>query len=439
MPERANSNYHSEEVHEILGTPPGWIVRRGITVILMVILIILGGTWFYKYPDIIPARIVILSENPPVQIVARETGKIDKLFVENNQTVSAGETLAVIENTANYSDACSLLHMLNKISDIFYEPEKFKDTELREDYVLGQYHSHFSSFISQLRSYQTFLMYNPYDQRIGTLKKQLDDYQGYIKNSKEQIAILKQDYELAGSQFFRDSVLFSQKIMTPADYELAKAAMLKQQFAYQNALTGLAGTQIIVNNLEQQVSEQRILKAEAENQLLATLKEKFDNLKNQLIGWEQSFILKSPVPGEITFTNFWSVNQFVTAGSVVFTVVPVGEQQIIGRAEAPMKGAGKVEPGQKVNIKLDNFPHLEYGILEGRVVNISKVPVATERGTLYTVEVELVNDMVTNYDKELLFSQEMQGAAEIITKDRRMIRRLIEPFFSRYKENVSSR
>ena len=437
MPEKINN--HSEEVHEILGTPPGWIIRWGMTIILMVIAVILIGTWFYKYPDIIPSRVVILSENPPVQIVARATGKIDKLLVENNQKVSAGEILAVIENTANFSDACSLLYRLDEISDNFYDPVKFKDVELREDYVLGQYHSHFSSFISQLRSYQTFLKYNPYDQRIGTLEKQLEDYQGYIKNSQDQIEILKQDYELAGSQFFRDSVLFAQRIMTPSDYDQSKAAMLKQKFAYQNALTGLAGTQILINNLEQQVSEQKILKAETENRLRATLKEKYDNLKNQLLEWDQSFVLKTPVPGQITFTNFWNVNQFVTTGNVAFTVVPVDKQQIVGRAEVPIMGAGKVAPGQKVNIKLDNFPHMEYGILEGRVATISKVPVSTEKGTFYTVEIELVNKMITNYNKELLFSQEMQGDAEIITKDRRMIQRLTEPLVSRYRENVSGR
>jgi len=430
-------NNHSEEVHEILGTPPGWIIRWGITIIMIVILIILVGTWYFKYPDIIHSRITILSENPPVQIVARSTGKIDELFVNNNQKVTEGEILAVIENTANFADACSLLHRLDAISDLFSDPVKFQDVEIRENYILGQYHTYFSSFINQLRNYQTFLIYNPYDQRIGTLNKQIEDYQQYIKNSEEQIEILKQDYELAGSQFFRDSILFTQKIMTPADYEKSKAEMLKQKFSYHNALTGLAGTYIIINNLEQQVGEQKILKVETENRLLATLKEKYDNLKNQLIEWDQLFVLKTPVQGQITFTNFWSVNQYVTAGDVVFTIVPLEKQEIVGRAAVPVKGAGKVEPGQKVNIKLDNYPHMEFGILEGKIVNISKVPVITEKDSYYTVEVELVNDMITNYNKELRFSQEMQGNAEIITKDRRMIQRLLDPLISRYRENIS--
>ena len=82
---------------------------------------------------------------------------------------------------------------------------------------------------------------------------------------------------------------------------------------------------------------------------------------------------------------------------------------------------------------------MEYGILEGKIVNISKVPVITEKDSYYTVEVELVNDMITNYNKELLFSQEMQRNADIITKDRRMIQSLLVPFISSYRENISGR
>jgi len=212
--------------------------------------------------------------------------------------------------------------------------------------------------------------------------------------------------------------------------------MLKQKFNYQNAVTDLANTRIVMNNLLQLIEEQKVLKAETENQLLADLKEKYDNLVNQLKEWEQTFILKSPISGEVTFNNFWSINQYVTSGSVVFTVVPDRNQKLIGRAEVPVRGAGKIEPGQKVNIKLDNFPHMEYGIVEGRVRNISQVPLVSENGAYYTIEVELVNKLVTNYDRELPFNQEMQGSGEIITKDRRMIERIIEPLVSKARERM---
>jgi HlyD family secretion protein len=118
----------------------------------------------------------------------------------------------------------------------------------------------------------------------------------------------------------------------------------------------------------------------------------------------------------------------------VFTVVPDNEQEIIGKVILPIAGAGKVEVGQRVNIKLDNYPYMEFGLLEGKITNISLVPISNEKGRYYTAEIKLINNLVTNYKRELQFNQEMQGIAEIITKDRRLIERLVEPLVSIFRE-----
>ncbi len=431
-----NIEIRSEEVQEILGTPPRWIIRWGITVMLLVVVVLLGGSYYYKYPDMIAARVTILSENPPVQIVAKSSGKLDQLFVVNNQHVMPGDVLGIIENTANYDDARRLLAKLDTIEKWFNTPEMFGEIFFSGNYSLGNYHSYLSSFINQLSSYQTFLNYNPYSQRIESLRKQITDYRNYFDRSREQISVLRQDYELAFNQFYRDSTLYSQKIMSEVDYEKSKAGMLKQKYAWQNAMTELANTQITMNNLKQQVQEQDVMKSEAGSQLIAALKERFDNLVNQLVSWEQSFVLKTPIEGQVTFTNFWSANQYVNTGNVVFTIVPQKEQNIVGRAIIPIAGAGKIEEGQRVNIKLDNYPHMEFGIVEGKIANMSKVPVNTELGAFYTAEIILINNLTTNYNRDLPFSQEMQGVAEVVTKDRRLIERLVEPLVSLFRERI---
>jgi HlyD family secretion protein len=222
--------------------------------------------------------------------------------------------------------------------------------------------------------------------------------------------------------------------MSDVDFEKSEAAMLKQKYSYESSMTDLASTQMNMNQVKQQIQEQKVLNAETENKLIAGLKGKYENLVSQLKLWEQTYVLKTPIAGQVTFTNFWSENQFVAIGNVVFTVVPFDEQKIIGKATVPLAGAGKVQIGQRVNIKLDNFPHMEFGLLEGKVNNISMVPVATDKGGYYSAEIELSNKLVTNYNKELPFNQEMQGNAEIITKDRRLIERLVEPLVSIFRE-----
>ena len=189
-----------------------------------------------------------------------------------------------------------------------------------------------------------------------------------------------------------------------------------------------------MNQLTQDIEEQKRLKSESVFNQLTLLRTGYYNLTNQLIAWEQEFVLKTPITGQVTFTNFWSVNQFVTLGQTVFTVVPENEQEIIGKATIPLAGVGKVDTAQRVNIKLDNFPYMEFGMLEGEISNISMVPVTNDLGTYYPADIILRNGLVTNYKKELPFNQEMQGNAEIITKDRRLIQRLVEPLVSVFHE-----
>jgi HlyD family secretion protein len=419
-----------------MGTPPKWIIRWGIVIIFLVVLVLLAGSYFYKYPDLIIARVTIVSENPPVSVVARSDGKLDKIFVSDKQKVEAYMILGIIENPANYKDAYELIDFLDSVQHYFNQPELFNTLMFNKEFSLGQNHSYYSSLVSQLREYQTSLNYNTFEQRIHSLEKQVTDYANYYEKLRQQVGVLNQDYILATSQFHRDSALHLRKVMSDVDFEKSQAAMLKQKYAYQNAMTEVASTQITMNQLKQQIQEQKVLKSETENNLLAALKEKYDNLVNQLKAWEQAFVLKTPIAGQVTFTNFWSVNQFVSSGNVVFNIVPENEQKIIGKATVPLAGAGKVEVGQKVNLKLDNYPYMEFGLIEGKITNISMVPVNSEKGGYYTAEIELINKLLTNSKKELPFNQEMQGNAEIITKDRRLIERLVEPLVSVFRERI---
>ncbi|NNU33286.1 HlyD family efflux transporter periplasmic adaptor subunit [Mucilaginibacter sp. S1162] len=96
----------------------------------------------------------------------------------------------------------------------------------------------------------------------------------------------------------------------------------------------------------------------------------------------------------------------------------------------PSTGAGKVEQGQEVIIKLENYPYREYGSIKGKVSSVSLTATAmkTEKGEIetYLVNVELPNDLKTNYGTYLKFKYEIKGEGDVITKDRRLIERLFD-------------
>ena len=83
----------SEEVQEVMNQIPPWILRSGITTMFIIVLLLLAGSWFFKYPDVIQAQITVTSLEPPASIIARATGRIDEIYVENNQKVEYGTPL----------------------------------------------------------------------------------------------------------------------------------------------------------------------------------------------------------------------------------------------------------------------------------------------------------------------------------------------------------
>jgi HlyD family secretion protein len=137
------------------------------------------------------------------------------------------------------------------------------------------------------------------------------------------------------------------------------------------------------------------------------------------------YLLKADISGKVTFTKYWSVNQNVTVGEKVVTIVPgEGERgKIIGKLQLPVQGSGKVKVGQILNIKFDNFPHMDYGMVTGVIT--SKSLIASDN--FYSLEVELPYGLVSSYGEKLEFSQEMQGTAEIITEDVRLLERVFKP------------
>ncbi len=97
---------YSEEVRDVLSAPPKAIFKWGNTILLFFIFLLGLLSWFIKYPDIIRAEVLITTQTPPEKLVARTTGKIQKIWIKNQEKVTANTPIAIIEN-AEYGLAFS--------------------------------------------------------------------------------------------------------------------------------------------------------------------------------------------------------------------------------------------------------------------------------------------------------------------------------------------
>jgi HlyD family secretion protein len=70
---------------------------------------------------------------------------------------------------------------------------------------------------------------------------------------------------------------------------------------------------------------------------------------------------------------------------------------------------------------------MEYGMVKVTVKNIALVPVVQNESRNYVLEVDFPNRLTTTYGTTLIFSQQMQGTAEIVTDDLRLLDRFLNP------------
>lgn len=412
----------SEEFQDVLGVVPHWILRWGILGLAVIVMILLIGSAIFKYPDIISSSMTLTGSQPPTGIIAKSSGKLKELYASDNKIVREGEYLAIIENSARTSDVLLLKEYLDNLKlDV--------DTIrlLPQTLQLGTLQSNYSLFYLTLFEYSEYKKLNYYPSKSKMINERIVQYQEQLENLLRQQDVIKEQLSLTRRKFERDSLLYKKGIISEEEFESTKGQYLQGVLSFENICSSVDNSHIQISQVKESLFELTYQHIEKENNLYSNLITLITQLKTEIQSWELSYVLQSPIDGKITFTNYWVENQNVTSGENVFNIIPIDNRRLIGKALLPTIRSGKVEVGQKVNIRFDNFPDNEYGIVKGVVKNISLIPTKGIETDNYTVEIELPNGLITTYNKELPYLPEMTARADIITKDISVLERFFMP------------
>jgi multidrug resistance efflux pump len=411
---------YSEPVREIISNPPRRILRWGTTFIFSVLALFLIFSWLIKYPDSVPAPVEITTVNPPVTLVSKITGHIIKLYVKDGENVSSGQLLAVMETAASIDK----IRQLKAIIDTVQRPEALMAESFPGFYSLGELQENYTSFMKVLSDFNTYIRNDFYGSKISSVSDEIAGIQEYIERIRVKEKLVSQNLVIERNKFERDSVLHSDKVFTDSDLEKSRQSFIRIKLELQEVRLDYSAKVIDLAEKKQLLQDYRITRQEEKEKLVSALNEAFLNLKAQMKIWEKNYLLVSPVDGKVAFTEYWSENQSVNVDQPVMSVIPENPGDFVGRINLKMQRSGKVKVGQAVNIKLSGYPYLEFGMVRGIVKSKSLVP----SGDAYVIEVNFPHGLTTLYGHQLEFTQKMQGSAEIVTEDLRLIQKIINPF-----------
>lgn len=414
-------NSRSEEVQDIIDRmPTGWTFGV-VGVCFVLIALLIGFSFAISYPDTVDGEITVTAEKAPVRLVAVVGGRLH-LLRQAGDSLHIGDVIGYIDTGVDYASFRQLEESLRM--DIADSLPAF-DKKLE----IGELSSSYTAYVQAYENWYR-LSTSPRNKEIrSALALQIQVDRELARQMQEGIAYKKQTLQNNLDWLRKDSLLLARGLISEFEFQQAENNIRSQQEAYVSARTSHYSHLSGIQQIQSQIIRSRIEEEESVEEAFQMLQSSGLRLKNDIRIWKEKYFFTASTEGVLDYLGFWRENTVVQAGTEVFSILPPG-QSVIGEVIIPANGAGKVQVGMPVNIKLSDYPYDEYGMLRGRVETISRLTheLPTQSGTVhvYRVLVSLPDGVTTHYGIPLAINLETKGMAEIITKPRRLIQRLFD-------------
>jgi HlyD family secretion protein len=409
----------SDEMNDFIGNRPHWIIRRGNSIFLLLLLALAAISWLIEYPDIITAPMQIIAVNAPKLLTAKTDGKLEQLLVANEDQVHAGQQLAFLQSTGNHRQVLALYGWIESI-----EPDILKNklevllhNRPPSTNALGEVQPAYEAFENARAETQQVLASGFYQKKKQALQQDLAYMQDVEQTLLKQKSLTEQNVALQQIEYNAKEALAKDKVIATLEFNQDKSKLLDKQQTTEQFNAQIINNKIATHNKQKEVLELQKFLSDQEWKFRTAL----FNLKSKLQDWIRQYVVTATTDGKVSFVSFLQENQYIQNNQQLFYIVPASNQ-FYGQLRAGQSGIGKIKQGQKVIIRVNSFPSNEFGYLSGKV---SYIPSMIENDSSLLIKVDFTNGLQTNYGKQLLFKSNMNASAEIITDNRRLPERLL--------------
>ena len=297
-----------------------------LTILAMVIVVVVTLPIVF-IPISSSSRGVIRSVQENTQLTAVVSGRVIQTKLEkNNQILKKGDTLLLV--TAEQLDTQKNLQANQSV-----------------DYQ------------AQLSDLQKVSNGNFTGLQTGQYMREVSAMQEKISQVQSQLALAKKDYD-------RALLLYNQGVIPRADYD-------KNFYNYQNLKTQISTIK------EQQLAQWQAQKRDTERQI-RSLGSEIARINQE----QKNYIITAPISGRLV--NFTGVQK----GNYIIQGQPIGEispeENQVAECMVSPKDIGFIKKNQKVKFQIDAYNYNQWGLLEGKVMDIDQnITVNQQTGEAY--------------------------------------------------------
>ncbi|HUZ58897.1 MAG TPA: HlyD family efflux transporter periplasmic adaptor subunit [Hanamia sp.] len=407
----------SERAQEIISRPPGFIEKWALMLFLAILLLLISGTWLFRYPDLIEPSGTLTATNAPKEIISLQTGRLIKLFVKNGEEVKKGEMIGWIESTANANEVLDLSIKLDSVFSLLNQAKSERISSLfNVNYQnLGELQVPYQTFSTALQQYNDYLVNGFYLNKKKLLLKEVGTMKQMNVSIEDQESLSNLDEDSAKRSLAMNKILLNEKVISAEEYRVDNSMYLSKKMAIPQLNSDILNNQ---NQQRDKLTELEQLDHDIIQQKMI-FEQALQTLKSNVDDWIHNYIMQAPLDGTMFFTLQLQQNDFIEAGKLLGYINPPDSKFYV-EISLPQNNSGKVDTGMKAQLRFDAYPYQETGIVKGTVDYIS--PIATDSGFLATVRLE--NGLSTNLKKSIQYKNGLRAQVLIITKNMRLLQRM---------------
>jgi len=408
----------SEEVQDIIDRMPTYWCRWVVAIVSLLMGGILLLSYLIEYPETVDGEVSITATTAPVRLVAQSTGRLHTLL-SREANVKEGEVVAYIESGVNYSDYQTLKKALSEGSV----------ETLSKTLSLGELATPYNTYLLAKEQWERRNSTQRYKAMRKNMYAQIEANEKVASQLRHTLHLKQKVRANITKEMQRDSMLLRSGIVSPSEVKARQNTYYTQEEAEANLQASHYMKQAEIRNFQIEVARNAMEEEELLEEAYTEMQSKYNILLNDLRLWEEKYLLRAPMSGRVDFLGFWRDNTVVATATELFSILPQ-RNSVLGEAHISSFGAGKVKVGQEVNIKLNDFPYDEFGLLKGRVTAISqlasKTQVKDRTIETYLVQISFPKGLITNFGHQLSLNFETKGTAEIIIQPKRLLQRLFD-------------
>jgi multidrug resistance efflux pump len=423
MEEHDRIELRSDDVQEIIGTPPRWIVRWGTLVVTGAVFAMVAMSFWVQYPDKVRGRVAITTKIAPVRVNAQKSGLISEIHVEDGNKVEEGDLLVLMQNAANYEDVEELEEFTKDLNDADqFELLEFLSSDFKQ-LELGSLQNLYAEVQTNFEKFQFYEQNKAAAKEITQVKREIQNIKSGINIQRRKLKDAQATENLEKNKYERFRTLKNQNTLSEQKLEDQEKIWIAAKTRVKEIEDEINSRWLQISGLNKNIGSVESANSETNNQNYINLRSSINNLIGAIDRWNEENLLIAAMDGKISMVQNWSEKQYIEQGKEIMAILPEGsEDNYFTQLFIPIQGSGRIEVGQRVLLKLDNFPYREFGQLDGEVIDLPGLP--REEGL--PVKIKLTNGLITRSGKVLKLEQELRGEGAIITENRSVFVRIFE-------------